>query len=205
MSATPLHCPTCEIDCLYVRIAAVPGEHTYAVEWRCPRCDHHALDLCPIGPASPTIDTCLNCGGALSGPDESACCAGCDMLRFGVLDLFGLDPAPADPIALAETLFDMGLPRRAVATLNDALTRDSALEPAWRIKYAFLSGLGYMNAARAVIEAATEHVVNPDLLISYAHVLQALGRNGDALDVYREYLASAPDGEYADLARSKMQ
>lgn len=126
------------------------------------------------------------------------------MTRLGTRDLFGLHSPPDDVMRTVELLCDLGLVRRAMATLDDALVRDPTFEPAWRSKYAFLSGLAFRNAALAVIEAATEHVVNPDLLISYAHLLQGLGRLKDARDVYREYLATAPAGEYAGLAQSAL-
>jgi len=182
----------------------MPGEQTFGVEWRCPKCDSHALDLCPVGPLAPGPDTCLNCGGAFADAGDFARCAGCGMTRVGMLDFFGLDPAPPDPIGAAEMLFDLGLARRAIATLNHALVRDPANEPAWRIKYAFLSGLGFFNATLAVIEAAAEHAMNPDLLISRGHTLELLGRHSEAIGVFRQYLAAAPDGEYAGLALGNM-
>ena len=73
------------------------------------------------------------------------------------------------------------------------------------IKYAFLSGLGFTNAALTVIEAATEFIVNPDLLISYAHLLQTAGRLSEARGVYNEYLVTVPEGEYVPLARQAMK
>ncbi len=126
------------------------------------------------------------------------------MTRLGAIDFFGLEPLPGDPIERAANLSDLGVVRRAMATINYALIRDPALEPAWRTKYAFLSGLGFHAAALAVIEAAMEHVVNPDLLISYGHLLQSLDRPAEAIDVYREYLATVPEGEYAGIALCNM-
>jgi tetratricopeptide (TPR) repeat protein len=38
------------------------------------------------------------------------------------------------------------------------------------------------------------------LLISYAHTLEMMGRLAQAVEVYREYLVTAPQGEYAAVA-----
>ena len=43
-------------------------------------------------------------------------------------------------------------------------------------------------------------IVNPDLIISYAYTLAALGRHLESADAYKEYLATAPTGEYAGIA-----
>jgi tetratricopeptide (TPR) repeat protein len=47
-----------------------------------------------------------------------------------------------------------------------------------------------------------DHIVNPDLIISYGYTLQALGRDREAIDAYKEYLVTAPAGEFAGAALS---
>ena len=205
MSAHIPHCDRCDQDRHFVRIAAIANQESYGVEWRCIKCDEHVLDLCPVGPLVPTALTCLNCGTSFPDCGDFAVCPNCGLTRLGVRDIFGLDSAPADPMLLVGKFFDLGLIRRAIATLNHAIVLNPAYEPAWKTKYAFLSGLHYANAALTVIEAATEFVINPDLLISYAHTLAQLGRAKEAREVYHEYLISAPDGEYAEVARKVIQ
>ena len=205
MSAIIPNCERCNLDRVFVRLAAFGNEQSYGVEWKCPKCDHHLLDICPLGPLAPTAQTCLNCGASYADQADFAACPACGTTRLGALDLFGLDPAPTDPIARAEKFFNMGLARRALGTLNHALVANPSLEPAWRIKYSFVSGLGFTHAALAVVEAATEFVVNPDLLISYAHLLAAQGRAKDARGVYHEYVVTAPRGEYAELAHNAIR
>jgi tetratricopeptide (TPR) repeat protein len=205
VSAQIPHCDRCKQERHFVRIAAVANQQSYGVEWRCIKCDEYVLDLCPVGPLAPTALTCLNCGTSFPDRGDFAECPTCGLTRLGARDIYGLDPAPADPIPLAGKLFDLGLIRRAIATLNDALVLDPTSEAAWKTKYAFLSGLHYADAALKVIEAATEFVVNPDLLISYAHTLGQLGRAKEARDVYHEYLVSSPQGEYAEVARNAIE
>jgi tetratricopeptide (TPR) repeat protein len=204
VSAVNPHCDHCDLDRVFVRVAPFGNASTYAVEWRCPKCDSHILEMCPVGPLAPTADTCLNCGAAITDPGDNAECPACAMTRNGAEAFFGLHPASDDPVAAAGALFDQGLIRRALATLNYALIFHPSLEAAWRTKYSFLSGLGYIQAACTVIEAAIEHVVNPDLLISYACVLRDLKRHQDAIEVYREYLLTVLDGEYAGIALCNM-
>lgn len=183
----------------------MPNQVTYGVEWRCPGCDGHILDVCPVGPLNPTKESCLNCGHGFAELGDFAKCPACEMTRLGAMDTFGLDPIPTDLMGAAEQWFNIGLVRRGVAHLNLAIVRDRACEPAWRAKYSFLSGLGYAESALKTIEAATEFVVNPDLLISYAHLLGQLKRVDEARDVYNEYLATAPAGEFADEARRALR
>lgn len=204
MSAVTPRCDRCDLDRVFARVAPLANQATYGVDWRCPGCDSHILELCPLGPLVPTDQTCLNCAAAIDGGDNHARCPDCGMTRGQTAEFFGLDSPPADPIETAGKLFDQGLVRRAVATLNFALWLDPSLEAAWQTKYAFLSGLGFTEAACTVIEAAIDHVVNPDLLISYAHILQTLDRHAEAVEVYREYLVTAPDGEYAGVALCNM-
>ena len=80
-----------------------------------------------------------------------------------------------------QVTYRVGEPKRLAALLNYTLQRDPAQAEPWRIKYAFLSGLGFWNATFEVIEAATAHVVDPDLLISYGYTLQRLGRRQEAV------------------------
>ena len=112
-------------------MAPFGNEETYGVEWRCPRCDDHMLDLCPLGPLVPTRESCLNCGTNFSELNDFASCPACDMTRLEAVDFFGLDPAPTDPVERAGKLFDRGVIRRAIATLNHALIINPTLEAAW--------------------------------------------------------------------------
>lgn len=204
MSAVNPRCDRCEMDRAFVRLAPFANASTYGVEWRCPKCDSHLLDICPVGPLVPAAETCLNCGTVIGDSSDDAKCPACGMTRNNAEELFGLGNPPDDMVAAAAALFEQGLIRQAVAVLNYALLLDPSLEPAWKTKYSFLSGLGYHQSACTVIEAAIEHVVNPDLLISYAYTLQALERHADAVEVYREYLLTAPEGEFAGIALCNM-
>jgi hypothetical protein len=134
LSAVIPRCDRCDLDRVFVRVAPFANQTTYGVDWVCPKCDSHILELCPLGPLVPTDQTCLNCGAAIGGNDERAKCPGCGLTRPQTMELFGLDPAPADPIETAGKLFDQGLIRRAVAMLNLALWLDPSLEAAWRTK-----------------------------------------------------------------------
>ena len=150
MSAIIPRCDCCNLDRVFVRVAPFGNAQSYGVEWRCPHCDDHILDICPIGPLIPTSETCLNCGVLFPDMGDFAVCPACALSRLGARDTFGLEPFPQDPIATAAKLFDAGLIRRAMAAVNLALISNPSLEQAWRIKYAFLSGLCLSESALTV-------------------------------------------------------
>ncbi|HET6249965.1 MAG TPA: tetratricopeptide repeat protein [Tepidisphaeraceae bacterium] len=204
MSAIIPRCERCNLDRVFVRVAPFGNAQTYGVEWRCPHCDDHLLDLCPVGPLVPTSQTCLNCGTQFSDTGDFAVCPSCALTRLGARDSFGLDAPPADPVAEAEKLFDLGLIRRGLATANFALIADPALEQAWRIKYSFLSGLGLSEPALTVIEAAIARVDDPELMISLGYTLQSLDRHAQAIDAYQAYVTRLPKGESAGIALCNM-
>jgi tetratricopeptide (TPR) repeat protein len=200
LSAEIPHCDRCNLDRVFLRVAPLQNQTMYGVEWRCPHCESDVLDLCPVGPLVPALDTCLNCGVAISEAGDEAKCPACELTRSGALDTCGLNPPPADLLSTAGELFDRGLTRRAIAAVNFALLSDPKLEQAWRIKFTFLLGLGFYDAAITVIQAARSHVANPDFLTSLGYALQMLNRHTEAIDAYRQYLAAAPDGEFAGVA-----
>jgi tetratricopeptide (TPR) repeat protein len=204
MSTTTPQCEKCRVERVFFRAAPFAGPQMYGVEWRCPKCDANALDICPVGPLVPTSQSCLNCGNPYETPGDNPTCASCGMTRQDVLDEFGLDPLPGDPVNAMDQLMKAGLIRRAIAIANLRLLADPQDAAAWRIKYSFLSQLGYVEPALAVLDAWYSNTNDSELLVSRGYALQSLNRHAEAADTYRKYLRDELHGHSADVALCNM-
>src|SRR5262245_26047238 len=115
MSVHPLHCSTCDQECVYDRCAPFgKGQETiYAVTWRCPEGHGLSLDVCPVGPLVPAQALCLNCGAQYSSAAADARCDECSLARHQCPAALALGDALADdPVASARAAFAQGLFRR---------------------------------------------------------------------------------------------
>src|SRR5262245_62149431 len=108
MSVAPLQCEPCGVACLFDRAGKFPedgDEATYAVGWRCPRCNKLAADLCPTGPVEPTRSSCLNCEGDMAGGNH---CTGCGMERGETMSFLGVANESDRTLERALSAFDDG-------------------------------------------------------------------------------------------------
>jgi len=126
MSARALHCDACDADRVFAGARMfVPGEETtYAVAWRCPKCNETALDVCPSGAIEPSATSCINCGSPLVQDS----CGACGMSREEVIEFLGLTAIEIDD---ARRAFEGGLLRRGFAILDARLQRDPNDFDAW--------------------------------------------------------------------------
>jgi tetratricopeptide (TPR) repeat protein len=167
MSTHPLHCRTCNRECVYERCAPFGEgqEGAYAVAWRCPDGHGVSLDVCPVGPLVPSPGLCLNCGNRYSSDAADAAdadCGACGLSRGACPAALGLGEAHAvDPITNARATFAQGLFRRGMAILNQALQHGSELLEAWFLKADFLNSLGFNCAAAKMLEGAMAKFTSP--------------------------------------------
>jgi tetratricopeptide (TPR) repeat protein len=203
MSTAAPQCEECRVERVFSRAAPFAGQ-LYGVEWRCPKCNENAIDICPVGPLVPTSQSCLNCGNPYESPGDDARCSSCGMTRRDMLEEFGLDPLPSDPVNAINQLMKAGLIRRAIAMANLTLVADPKEATAWRTKYLFLAQLGYTEPALAVLDAWYFNTNDSELLVSRGYTLQSLNRHADAVDTYRKYLRDEPHGLSADVALCNM-
>ncbi|MBX3162463.1 MAG: tetratricopeptide repeat protein [Deltaproteobacteria bacterium] len=200
MSVSPLRCDACDRECTFDHAGPFPPgqEGSYGVAWQCPSCQRRALDVCSIGPLIPVATTCVNCGGE-RGAGE---CPDCGLTEVQVRAVFGIDGAITVERAIADA--QRGLLRRALAHCNWLLARAPSTELAWRLKGEICQQLGFHTATARMLLHAAEVANAPVLLFSAALSLQELGRNTEAVAVYRELLAWAPEAPNAPLAWSNL-
>lgn len=163
MSTHPLHCSTCDRECVYERCAPFGEnqESTYAVSWRCPEGHGLSLDICPVGPLVPSRGLCLNCGAPYPSDAAVAPCGGCGLPRHACPAALGLtDSVATDPITSARTAFAQGLFRRGIAVLNQALQDGIELRDAWFLKARFLNSVGFNRTAAAMLDGALSRSTN---------------------------------------------
>ncbi len=203
MSANVYQCQKCHVDCVYVRAVRLTGP-MYGVEWRCPKCDGTLLDMCPIGPVIPTAQSCLNCGEQFNETGDDAVCPSCGMTSRSALESFGLGPMHTHAMDLVAGLMQKGLIRRAIAIANLTVLANPQNEAAWRVKYSFLSKLGFGESALAVLEKLMHIANDPELMIARGFSLQSAGRHAEAVEAYRKYLRDTPDGPSVDIAFCNM-
>ena len=164
MSTHPLHCSTCDRECVYDRCAPFGQgqEATYAVGWRCPNCGKRSLDVCPVGPLVPAPGLCLNCGAQYPPDEADAPCAACGLSRRACPAALGLtETADDNPIASAREAFTRGLFRRGMAILNQALQERVEWVDAWFLKARFLNSLGFNHTAIEMIDGALARFTSP--------------------------------------------
>jgi len=197
MSVAPLGpCSTCHaaLTVEFVARMAAEDESTYAVSWICPACKSRALDICPVGPVIPTANCCLNCG-CMPGDDR---CSGCGMQEATVLAWFGIDDGA--PVEAAHRDASKGLLRRALARVNRQLRDEPGAVDAWQFKARIYQQLGFHATAARMLRHAAEATHTPALLVSAGFSLQELKQHDAAVDVYRAYLGTTPEGEFAAAA-----
>src|SRR4051812_36328603 len=120
MSTHPLHCSTCDRECVYERYGPLSEgqEAFYGVSWRCPEGHGSSLDLCPVGPLVPSRGRCLNCSAQYRSDAADALCDACGLSRKACPAALGLGETPNDdPIAFANAAFAQGLFRRGLAAV----------------------------------------------------------------------------------------
>ena len=207
MSVVPPLCPDCRKEGTFVSVGPFPPglEVSYAVIWHCPACGKRSLDVCPLGPLVPTARCCLNCGASDAADHEV--CPGCNLTGDAVRSLLRLDEITGNPAADAQLAFQRRLYRRALATLNQLLVTDPANEIAWQAKDDFLKLLGFHKARRQMVEGALHQGAPASLLVTYGALLREAGEHREAVAVFQEYLAGAPNpawtaGIYSDQAQS---
>ncbi len=156
MSTNPLHCRTCNRDCVYVRCYPFGQgqEEIYAVAWRCPDGHGDSLDVCPVGPLVPERQMCLNCGNSCPSDAVDAQCGSCGLSRAACPAALGLADAPVDAIAAARAAFAQGLFRRGLAILNYAIQEGAGLLEAWFLKARFLNSVGFNCSAAEMLNGA---------------------------------------------------
>ncbi len=156
MSTEPLHCRTCNRECVYDRCAPFGEgqEGVYAVAWRCPDDHGQSLDVCPVGPLIPARHLCLNCGNPYSSAELDARCVACGLSRMACPAALGLTDGPADTIAAAREAFAQGLFRRGMAILNFAIQEGVELLEAWFLKARFLNSVGFNRSAAEMLDGA---------------------------------------------------
>jgi tetratricopeptide (TPR) repeat protein len=165
----------------------MPGEETtYAVAWRCPKCNETALDVCPSGAIEPSANSCINCGAPV---DEDRCDA-CGMSREDVVEFLGLTSIEIDD---ARSAFAAGLIRRGFAILDARLQRDPNDVDAWSRKAANYRALRLDHSAvRCFRRAIAIRRDAPDE-IALALALSALGRFQDVVATYDAVLETHHD------------
>jgi tetratricopeptide (TPR) repeat protein len=198
MSVTPLGpCNTCKSALAFEFVARMSAndESSYGVSWICPTCKSRALDVCAVGPVIPMANCCLNCGARQGAGGK---CTGCGMQEAAALAWFGIGEGAS--IEAANRNLSEGLVRRALGRINHLLRDDPGAVDAWRFKAHIYVKLGFHGTAARMLRHAAEATRTPAFLVSAGFSLQEIEQHDGAVELYREFLATAPDDELAATA-----
>lgn len=202
MSVAPLECEPCGVARVFDRAGKFPEEGeeaTYAVGWRCPRCDGLAVDLCPMGPVEPTRGSCLNCGTDVAGADR---CAGCGMGRSETMSFLGVAAESERTLAHALSAFAEGRLRHGFAVLDRLLDEEPARAELWKEKAKALQSLNLDRAAARCYRRALALEPDPFVEIALACSLQDLGEHVDAVRVYDSVIRESDTAEAVAIAHA---
>jgi tetratricopeptide (TPR) repeat protein len=119
--------------------------------------------------------------------------------------LMAIGPRAEIQFALADVLYRAGDLTAARERYYAALELDEEYVEARASLGCVLAELGELELAAATFEGAlTYHAEFADVHFHLAHALDRLGRDAEALDHYRTFLALAPESPWAEAARDRL-
>jgi tetratricopeptide (TPR) repeat protein len=204
MSVDPLKCDACDVDRQFDRAVRFPEQQderevTYAVTWRCPKCDSVGLDLCPLGPVEPKPGQCLNCGGEVS---EAGTCRDCEMSADESVAFLRVE-APTDrALEDARLAFDEGLFRHAFAVLDVLLRDNPTVGDAWVEKARRYQSMRLNRAAIRCYHRALPLTEDPFVDISLACAHADVGENDEAIRIYDRVLSMPRPDDVLGIAHA---
>jgi len=126
------------------------------------------------------------------------------MREDSALAWFGIGADDDPPLVAAKRDVSNGLLRRALGRVNHLLRDEPTAVDAWRFKANVYQDLGFHATAARMLRHAAGLTRTPAFLVSAGFSLQELKQHDAAIEVYRAFLATAPDGELAAMAWSNL-
>lgn len=123
----------------------------------------------------------------------------------GGVDLVGMQPDPADVnFHLADALYRGGRLEAAVERYYCAVEWAPEFIEAWAQLGCLQAELEEFESAEESLRAALAiHPSNPDVLLSFAQLLDRLGREAEAVEYWRQYLQFDSRGPWSEHARMR--
>lgn len=202
MSAAPHKCESCNVEGVLDRAGKFPEEGedaTYGVGWRCPQCNKLSVDLCPVGPVEPNMDSCLNCGTPIVG---GTTCSGCGMSSDEAGRFLGIHDQSSPCVEDAQRAFEKGLYRHGFAVLDVLLQKNPTNAKAWEEKGTTYQVLRLNQAAVRCYRRAISLDPKPLVQIALACALSDIKDHEAAIAVYDGVLSTSEDNEILAIAHA---